>query len=290
MSDALCRPVEPSEPPGTRLRQIYESTPYLSLKHSSYFHVYETLFSRYVGQRFTFVEIGVLNGGSLNMWRQFFGPGARIVGIDMNPAALRWEDAGFEIFIGDQADPGFWARLKAELGAVDVLLDDGGHTNLQQIVTVAHALPLVRDGGLVVVEDTHTSYFTEFGNPSTHSFMSYAKRLVDHVNSRTPGLPKHEPDWSGEIASIRFFESIVAFEVDRRLCFTPQPTSNRGASVDAKDFRYEAGLAAQLRDWQARLVPTLSKLPLLWRVKLLFPRLFGLLGWVQSRRLGKRYG
>lgn len=280
---------EESSPPGARLREIYESTPYLSLKHSSYFHVYETLLSRYVGRAFTFVEIGVLNGGSLAMWRRFFGPQVRIVGIDMNPAALRWREAGFEILIGDQANPAFWAQLKAELGAIDVLLDDGGHTNLQQITTVAHALPLVRDGGLVIVEDTHCSYFREFGNPSKHSFMSYAKRLTDHVNSRHPRMHRHAPDWGGVIASIRFFESIVAFEVDRRLCFVPTPTSNGGASVQAKDFRYEVGLAAKLSDLQARLEP-LARMPLLWRVKLLFPHLFGVLGRLQSVRLGKRYG
>lgn len=276
--------------PGAHLREIYEATPYLSIKHSSYFHVYEALFSRYVGQTFTFVEIGVLNGGSLTMWRRFFGPNARIVGIDMNPAALRWREAGFEIYIGDQADPAFWAQTASELGAIDVLLDDGGHTNLQQITTVGQALSIVRDGGLVVVEDTHTSYFTQFGNPSVHSFVSYAKRLVDHVNSRHPGVAKQVPDWSGVIASIRFYESIVVFEIDRRLCFTPKLTSNQGASVDARDFRYETGWAAKLSAWQARLVPPLAKLPLLWRVKLLFPRLFGLLGWLQSLRLGKRYG
>lgn len=290
MSLHLVEAIE-DRPPGATLREIYDTTPYLSLKHSSYFHVYETLLSRFVGRPFTFVEIGVLNGGSLTMWRRYFGPQARIVGIDMNPAAQRWRDAGFEIFIGDQADPQFWAELAAKLGPVDVLLDDGGHTNVQQITTVGHALPMVRDGGLVIVEDVHCSYFTEFGNPSSHSFISYAKRLIDQVNSRFPRLSKATtPDWSGLIASIRFFESIVAFEVDRRLSIPSAWTSNGGVSVNAKDFRYEGGWAAKLRDWQDKLEPRCARLPLLWRVKLLFPRLFGLLGRVQSRRLGRRYG
>ncbi len=285
-------PVDAPEnrPPGAALREIYDNTPYLSLKHTSYFHVYETLLSRFVGQQFTFVEIGVLNGGSLAMWRRYFGPQARIVGIDMNPAALRWQDAGFEIFIGDQADPAFWDGLRNLLGPVDVLLDDGGHTNVQQITTVGHALPLVRDGGLVIVEDVHCSYFTEFGNPSGDSFISFAKRLVDQVNARYPHLPRSSPDWSGTVASIRFFESIVAFDVDRRLCFTSAPTSNRGESVQAKDFRYEAGWEARLKDWQSRLEPRWAQVPLLWRVKLLFPHLFGALARWKSRRLGRRYG
>ena len=276
--------------PGSQLREIYESTPYLSLKHSSYFHVYEALLSRFVGRAFTFVEIGVLNGGSLAMWRRYFGPRARIVGIDLNPAALRWRDAGFEILIGDQASPAFWAQIQAELGQIDVLLDDGGHTNLQQITTVAHAMPMVRDGGLVIVEDTHCSYFPEFGNPSTDSFVSYAKRLIDQVNSRHARVPNTAPDWSGVVASIRFFESIVAFEINRPLCFAPVPTSNGGVSVDAKDFRYESKLAAKLIELQLKLEPPLSRLPLLWRLKRLLPHMAGLVNRIDGLRLGRRYG
>jgi len=54
------------------------------------------------------VEIGVANGGSLFMWRSFFGKKARIIGIDFNPTAKKWEKYGFEIFIGNQAHSIFW--------------------------------------------------------------------------------------------------------------------------------------------------------------------------------------
>ena len=83
----------------------YLASPYLSLKHSAYFQVYEELLGKYRNQNITFVEVGVLNGGSLFMWRHFFGPKARIIGIDFNPLAKRWEDDGFEIHIGSQSDP-----------------------------------------------------------------------------------------------------------------------------------------------------------------------------------------
>ena len=42
------------------------------------------------------------------MWRKFFGNKARIIGIDINPIAKKWEKNGFEIFIGNQSDPNFW--------------------------------------------------------------------------------------------------------------------------------------------------------------------------------------
>ena len=109
----------------------YLASPYLSLKHSAYFQVYEELLSKYRNKKITFVEVGVLNGGSLFMWRDFFGPEARIIGVDFNPLAKRWEEDGFEIFIGSQSSPDFWRVFFSSIGMVDVLLGDGGHTNEQ---------------------------------------------------------------------------------------------------------------------------------------------------------------
>jgi hypothetical protein len=273
---------------GARLFDIYRDTPYLSIKHSSYFHVYEALFGPYVGRPITFVEVGVLNGGSLHMWRRYLGPQARIIGVDLNPAARQWESEGFEIHIGSQSDPAFWDQFQRAAGPVDILLDDGGHTNAQQIVTVQQAMGFVRDGGLIVVEDTHCSYLTEFGNPSRYSFISFCKRIVDHVQARYPKIRPPRQKFGECVASIRFFESIVALEIDRRLCFKSKPTTNNGLSADAEDFRYEGSAAVGIRKLEQRLAG-LSRVPLLWRVRNLFPRLLGLLGWWESRRLRRMF-
>ena len=81
------------------------ASPYRSIKHESYFEVYDFLLEEYIGRDITFVEIGVLDGGSLFMWRDFFGEKARIIGVEINESAKVWEDYGFEIFIGSQSDP-----------------------------------------------------------------------------------------------------------------------------------------------------------------------------------------
>ncbi len=193
----------------------YLRSPRPSFKHSTYFPVYDRLFSPWVGRDFTFVEVGVFNGGSLLMWRDYFGPRARIIGVDFNPDARRLEADGFEIFVGNQADPLFWRDVTAAVGPIDILLDDGGHTFEQQIVTVHSVLPAITDGGLVVVEDTHTSYQADFGGPSGRSFVSWAKTIADGINHRFsdfPGRPREDT-----IFSVAFYESIVAFEIDRRL-------------------------------------------------------------------------
>lgn len=270
--------------PGASLFQIYSRSKFLSIKHSSYFHVYEALFKTYIGQKFVFVEVGVLNGGSLFMWREYFGEKARIIGVDLNPAAKRWEADGFEIHIGNQSDPAFWVALFARIGPIDVLLDDGGHTNRQQIITVDQSIPHIRDGGLIAVEDTHCSYFLSFGNPSKYSFISFAKRLVDHIHARHPSITPLKNNYGSAVSSIRFFESIVVFDIDRRLCFKPEPTSNNGTSADAKDFRYEGSLASTMRIIEDKL-DFLAGVPILWRVRSVFPRIIGLISKFESWKI-----
>ena len=78
----------------------------------------------FCGKEITFVEIGVLNGGPLFMWRGFFWPKARIIGVELNPGAKRWESEGFEIFCGSQSDEVFWSDFVEQVGRVDIVLDD----------------------------------------------------------------------------------------------------------------------------------------------------------------------
>lgn len=226
----------------------YMASRYLSIKHTSYFQVYEKLLAPYRGTAFTFVEVGVYNGGSLFMWRDFFGPQARIIGVEFNPDAKIWESEGFEIHIGDQADPSFWDTFYSQVGPIDVMLDDGGHSNEQQIVTVAKAAENVNNGGLIIVEDTHTSYMKQFGNPSKYSFMNFAFDVVHSINNRFPAVDSSTNSLSSTISAVEFFESIVSFRVDRAECFVSEPTSNGGSSRDAIDYRHHGtsgvGLAA----------------------------------------------
>jgi hypothetical protein len=225
---------------GSRARACYDAAPFLSLKHTTYFSVYDQLFSRFVGKAPVIVEVGVLNGGSLYMWREFFGADARIIGVDLNPDATWLRQEGFEIHIGDQSDPQFWEEFFRQVGDVDIFLDDGGHTYPQQIVTAASALDHIRNDGLLVVEDTHTSYMTEFGGPSDTSFVSWAVNLVHGVNHRFSAFVEdHDPEL--RVWSVQFFESIVAFHVDRPLAtVVSQSTMNDGEGRDAKDFRYHS--------------------------------------------------
>ena len=219
-------------------RISFENSPYFSIKHDNYFEIYDALLTRYQNERITFVEIGVLNGGSLFMWRNFFGPEARVIGIDNNPEALKFRDLGFDIYIGDQSSNQFWANFYSEIGNIDVLLDDGGHTNIQQITTVMESLPFINDGGLIVIEDTHTSYMKSYGNPSKYSFVNFAKTCVDIINARFQDFMIKDNMILQHVYEIQFFESIIAFRVDRAKAVKNKWAQNKGVAHGAKDLRY----------------------------------------------------
>lgn len=221
----------------SRAYQSFQKSPFSSIKHTSYFQVYDELFGPYVGKPITFVEVGVLNGGSLFMWREFFGPQARIIGVELNPLAKKWEEHGFEIHTGSQADPDFWKQFFAKVGPVDILLDDGGHFHDQQIITTVEAIPHIKDGGLLVVEDVHTSYMPKFNSPSRYSFINFAKSIADRINARFPGLDISTQELGKNVFSVAFYESIVSMKIDRRKCFTAAPIKNAGETAHAKDFR-----------------------------------------------------
>jgi hypothetical protein len=272
--------------------KCYQQSAYLSLKISSYFRTYDELLSKYRGKNITFVEIGIYNGGSLFMWRNYLGPQARIIGVELNEGARKWEKDGFEIHIGDQADPKFWDDFFAAVGDVDVILDDGGHTNEQQIITTHKAIPHIRDGGMLIVEDTHTSYFSALGNPSKYSFISYAKSLIDSINSRFPSVRASRNDLNKAVLSISFYESIVCIKVDRANCIISSVTSNDGISSDAVDL-WDRGssLGSVSRIWifLRKTFAPLKNVPfLVWASNKLFSSLAFISARIDSMKL-KRY-
>ena len=235
-----------------KTKNSFIKSKYLSNKHLNYFDVYDELLKNYIEKKIIFVEVGVLNGGSLLMWRDYLGENARIIGIDLNPEAKIFEKEGFEIFIGDQQSPKFWDYFFHEVGKIDILLDDGGHTNEQQIITTEKCLENINDEGLLIVEDTHTSYMKEFQNPSEGSFVNFSKRNTDYINYRFPNIREiPSSDILGiarekkikellykNVFSISFFESIICYKINKQLAKKNIPVKNQGKNLNHKDFRY----------------------------------------------------
>ena len=199
------------------LREYFEQNPgRLINKWMHYFDVYHHHFQRFRNRACTVLEFGVFHGGSLQMWRNYFGPQSRIVGIDINPRLRDLGETGIEIVIGDQGDRRFLRELAARYGPTDVLIDDGSHIMGHQIATLEELYAAVHPDGVILVEDTHTSYWREHGgglrNPFT--FMEYAKRLVDELNA----WHSHDPHsfasgpFTKTARSMHFYDSMVVIE------------------------------------------------------------------------------
>lgn len=217
----------------------FENSKYYSTKHNNYFKIYDHIFKKYIGKKIILVEIGVLNGGSLFMWKNFFGANAEIIGIDLNPEAQRWEKRGFRIFIGNQSDPNFWKDFFKKVGRVDVVIDDGGHTNKQQVFTLLETIPNINNDGMLVVEDIHASYMTKFRNPSKYSFINFSKIIVDQLNLRSRLFNNDKMNLlQKKIFSVEFYQSIAVFNIDSTESISGEKISNRSISENIEDLRF----------------------------------------------------
>jgi cephalosporin hydroxylase len=144
--------------------------------------VYEPFLTAVRDEPVSVLEIGVKEGASLRMWRDYFLAG-RIVGIDLTPQAAEHEDDRIKVIIGDQTDIAVMDAAVEAIGPFDLVVDDGGHHAYQQIRSLLYLWPHVKPGGIYVVEDTHASYLPQFDmsyrNPS--SAIELLKGTVDDV-------------------------------------------------------------------------------------------------------------
>jgi hypothetical protein len=184
-------------------------------KWQHYFEIYHRHFERFRGHSPVVVEIGVQHGGSAQMWREYFGAGARIVGIDIDPRCSRFQDDSIDILIGNQADREFLAEVRKRYPRVDVLIDDGGHTMEQQIVTFQEMYLHVQPHGVYLCEDVHTSYFPGHGGglkrPGT--FIEFTKNLIDWLNAWYCTPEGEEMDvFPCSTHALHFYDSVVVIE------------------------------------------------------------------------------
>lgn len=198
---------------------FYNSVTRKATKWEPYFDVYDAYFHKYVDQKPTVVEVGVWQGGSLQMWCEYFGAGAQIYGIDRDPNILNIPVPGATMVVGDQEDPVFWDNFLQQVPKIDVFLDDGGHHMHQQILTLEKVWPHLSEQGVYICEDTHTSYQPFYGGvPGALTFMEYAKGLVEvmhrnhHGGTRSP-LNSHK---FGDLKTVHFYDSMVVLQKGRQ--------------------------------------------------------------------------
>ena len=175
-------------------------------KWAHYFDIYHQYFKKFVGREVAVLEIGVYSGGSLEMWRNYFGPHCRVYGVDIEEACRIYETDQVKIFIGDQADRSFWRDFKEQVPELDVVIDDGGHHAPQQIAALEELLPHLRPGGLYLCEDVNRIH---------NRFTAYVSGLMNHLNATLftdDNLAAIPTPFQGAIAAIHSYPFVVVIE------------------------------------------------------------------------------
>ena len=176
-------------------------------KWDHYFDIYQRHLGKYVGQEISLVEIGIYSGGSLGMWKTYFGQHCKVIGVDIEEVCMAYQRDDVRVFIGDQADRSFWKNFKDQVPPMDIVIDDGGHTPEQQIVTLEETLTHLRPGGTYICEDVHGIH---------HDFAAYVSGLASHFNEMKtkPGeaLAADPSEFQRTFYSIHLYPYLVVIE------------------------------------------------------------------------------
>jgi hypothetical protein len=177
--------------PHRTLREVFQAhTGRLIDKWSHYFPIYEKHFAKFVGRPVRLLEIGVGHGGSLQMWKAYFGPKAQIMGFDIDQRCQEYQEDQITIYTGDQSNGDQLGIIAFE--QLDIVIDDGSHKSEDQRASFEALWPRVKPGGIYLIEDCHERYpFTAFPSRETLIYLypwvlvaEKAKRMVTGTPSR----------------------------------------------------------------------------------------------------------
>ena len=198
------------------LLDIYAGTEGVKVhKWHHYLPLYDRYFSRYRGTKVRFLEIGVNNGGSLQMWRRYLGPDAVLTGIDINPDCAQYDGQSGNVRIGSQDDPEFLAKVVEEMGGIDVVLDDGSHRMAHIDTSLRVLFPMLAEGGTYMIEDLHTAYYPRFGGGfrAPGNFFNTVRHMVDDMHNWYHGKKKLRlPELGAAFNGVHIHDSIVVID------------------------------------------------------------------------------
>ncbi len=186
-------------------------------KWHHYLDIYDRHFAPFRGAAPTLLEIGVQNGGSMQMWRDYFGPEARLFGIDIDPACAALDGEAGVVRIGSQDDPDFLASVLFETGPLDIVIDDGSHRMEHIPASLEVLLPHVRPGGVYLIEDLHCAYWPGYGGGlrAEANFFNHLRRFIDDLHAPYHGEGTTLP-LSDRVTGLHVYDSIVVLDCGLR--------------------------------------------------------------------------
>lgn len=191
-------------------------------KWGSHFYTthYQTHFKKFRFKKINFLEIGVggyndpyAGGHSLRMWKAYF-PFAKIYSLDIYDKAPQ-EEHRIKIYKGSQVDMDFLQSICSEVGDFDLIVDDGSHINEHVIKTFEFLFPKLKKGGIYVVEDTQTSYWSNYGGTSENfdkkgTIYHFFKSLIDGLNHEEFMISEYQKSYyDSTIVSMHFYHNMI---------------------------------------------------------------------------------
>lgn len=158
-----------------------------------YLNVYEEFFKNKKSGIKNIFEIGVQNGGSLELWSKYFVDVNKILGCDINPecSKLNYANDKINVWVDDANKKETVDRVcKHFPEGIDLIIDDGSHTSKDIITSFSEYFRLLNHDRVMVIEDLHCSYWQEFGGGlyDPMSSLSFLKKLADIVNYEHWGI------------------------------------------------------------------------------------------------------
>lgn len=203
---------------------------------------YQRHFESLRRKKLNILEIGIggyqnprVGGHSLRMWKAYF-PKSYIFGIDIYDKTYH-DEQRIKTFRGSQVDENFLRMMTAEIGAIDIIIDDGSHHNDHVISTFKILFPLLSNNGIYVVEDLQTSYWEKVSGESwggssdlmaAHTSMNFFKSLVDGLNYEEFIFDQYTPSY--------FDKHIISMHFYHNLLFIYKGQNNEGSNILGKRF------------------------------------------------------
>ncbi len=247
-------------------------------KHSPdghrYGHIYARIFARFRYRRIKLLEIGVggydlrLGGQSLNAWQAYFPRGC-IVACDIE-SKMHLATPNTRVYQVDQSSTTDLVALRQQEGPFDIIIDDGSHLNGHQLFAFSHLFDALKDGGLYVIEDVMTSFWSFGGWDGAHidssafssTCIGYFLALVPYLNAdefeSERGVDMELARVAEKIWSIIFVKNLIIIErckfpkggtfrdtfraraSNGRLC-SDRMTKSRSADFLARMYRHQPG-------------------------------------------------
>jgi len=147
----------------------------------TYLHVYDSFFKNKKQLVTNFLEIGVLYGNSLKMWRDYF-PNAEIWGIDIDPTINKNHGDRIKIITGSQINKEDLDKV-SDGKDLDIVVDDGSHLNDHIIESYKILWPRIKPGGLYCIEDLGCTYGRNYDHENWYG-MHYNPSNTNYSNDR----------------------------------------------------------------------------------------------------------